>query len=607
MNGRGRISNVMFFSFLQLCRKVRIMSDIINRLACCLPWFYKRAVLSTDTSLQVKRKQTLIMLSVVALGCSIAALGHVHRWSLLLASAISVIIISIITLIALICFKKVPTDHFLELVIANYGLCILPLDISASILIAPRAWPIFIVLVDILLVCEGRVRSTLGIVIFCCIYQLVIAIEESQRFGLLDFDYGDTYTYEKRLLGTCNCDKLPCPYSIASALFNVLCLQYTVFLVDFFCTRGFALSVIEEKNLVIASINTANDIATSLAMFDLVLARSLLDDAMIPNELKIAFEKLISNLESYKPYLPQSCLPFECDSEEVASSRQDDSLSGASDTSYVSDPLKESKATKRIPMTLTKTEVSSLAVNIRNSSTLLEDLQLFEQLVSSLVSTSSEIVLRCRGTTDLFLGDRVYANFGGSRTNCRHIAYCLEAGTELSRSSEKLLLNFQPTAGTLSTNIAMTTGQVACGDLGSKDFLRFSYIGNLSTWLCVVERTGSILGIPLLTDRNLFKHAKHVNECRIVLQHVEYEGDIHCLYEVITRSLDNVEGEWMYQLQQHGAGVWDHFNSVGSIVMGIAMGKKPKIEDIIGDGPFYHKLRTIIKEGPPDPLLFSKR
>eukprot|EP01060_Flectonema_neradi_P016254 TRINITY_DN2283_c2_g1_i1.p1 TRINITY_DN2283_c2_g1~~TRINITY_DN2283_c2_g1_i1.p1 ORF type:complete len:576 (+),score=82.24 TRINITY_DN2283_c2_g1_i1:69-1796(+) len=572
-----------------------IVTCINNSCACLL----NRSIQTSDSPLQVKRKRLLIPLcvSLILGGIAIAMLKDKV---LLRCSGLLLIIGSLPIMFQLLVLKGDATDRLLTFLTACGGLSIISSDLSTITSYSTRMWPNFVIIVDVLLVCEAPHRITISCLLVCCLYLSVMAAESSTRFGILDLEW-EGYTQEERL-DRVTCDgKLPCAVSLSTAVLT-LGLQLLVFVTDFVCTRGFAMGLIVERNQIIASISTANEIATSLAKFDLVLAGSLLDEAEIPDKLRVAFENLLRNLKSYQPYLQQSCLvqgssDGECDGLSLQSISRVSSELGAS-TSF----------TATIKKSFQSTKASLLVVNIRNSLQVLDhSLQGFESLITSLVSTVFATVTSSWGTPDLFLGDRMFANFGATRPQRNHVNACLDCCTVIANSSKRLLSPFQPLCNEpLSVNMAVAMGEVAAGDLGFDSMLRFSIIGSLSHSVAIIERAGAQLGIPIAASESFHKQIADTRESRLILQPVVYDGKTLLIFSITP--INTIESkEWMYELHEGGTGRWDDFNSAAAEVLNGRRIPSQYSHILSRDGPVFDELRQITRTGVPEPIVFSKR
>ena len=567
----------------------------------------RRAISTNDSPGQVKRKKLVIILSCIVAAVTLNTLFLTYGKKLLTFVANLLFhILTVILLTLLIVLKKNVTDSLLEVssVIMLIGISLQ--DIEAGMLQNNPSWPLFVIIVDVLLVCEAPMRATVGVVCWCCLLLLVISIESSYSFGLFDLEY-QQYSQEHRR-EKFDCEKLPCNSSIDISLLNLL-TQFIVFLMDFFCTRGFAAAVLEEKNNILASVDAANAIATSLSRFDLEQATSLLEDADIPGGLRDALEQILCNLRSYRPYLPQSCIPVSYSSDESTATeetpRTSQSGSGAS-TTIESLLQQQPAASYRVRRKFECLSASLLVANIRNSFAVLQYSQdSFNGLISDMISATSDVIVKHRGTLDLFLGDRVFANFGATRSHVNHPTSCTDAAMAITSLADRVLGPYQKFASNnLSMNIGMASGKLVCGDLGSENVMRFSVIGKLSLLVGVVERVASIKGVPMLTEGGLYRAVMHTAEIRVHLQTVFYDDTEHVLYELIPKK-DVGPAEWMYQLEEVGAGKWDNFNKVAATLLtsksNVAISKPEE------HSPEYDELRSFMKTGFPDPIVVTKR
>eukprot|EP01063_Lacrimia_lanifica_P023631 TRINITY_DN3125_c0_g1_i13.p1 TRINITY_DN3125_c0_g1~~TRINITY_DN3125_c0_g1_i13.p1 ORF type:complete len:787 (+),score=252.61 TRINITY_DN3125_c0_g1_i13:53-2413(+) len=165
-------------------------------------------------------------------------------------------------------------------------------------------WPLFVLLIDILLVVEAPRYLTKCVVGVVLLWLILMQIEFATRaLGILDLP--DMASYEARR-EQCNCDKPPCSdnYGVGAVAIS-LTAAFLIFLVDFFLTRGFADQAHAEKSKMAAAVRAAEDMARSLAGFDLDAAAAYLEEhPELPGELTQPFEALLANLRSYRPYLP---------------------------------------------------------------------------------------------------------------------------------------------------------------------------------------------------------------------------------------------------------------------------------------------------------------
>eukprot|EP01060_Flectonema_neradi_P037924 TRINITY_DN7799_c0_g2_i2.p1 TRINITY_DN7799_c0_g2~~TRINITY_DN7799_c0_g2_i2.p1 ORF type:complete len:354 (-),score=61.05 TRINITY_DN7799_c0_g2_i2:43-1104(-) len=298
--------------------------------------------------------------------------------------------------------QKQATDGFISVIVALYSVTVILLDFESHSSFDVPSWPMFVILVDVLLVLECPMRMTFTVVATCLFWLLVLMFEDAFRFGFYDIEGTPNQSYRR---GVCDCEKLPCSKGLGRSL-AIFVTQILIFVLDFICTRGFAAAVLGEKNRILASIQTANLIAESLSRFDLESSATMLEEAEIPDDLRNAFSSILSNLRSYKPYLPQSVLCHFSDSDDdnvgeslIRSSNGNSTPNRSLSGSFIA-PLDVCR-----PFGTCTTAL--LVVNVRNSLSVLEESQkTFKSLVFDVITQTSDIICKNKGTLDLFLGDR---------------------------------------------------------------------------------------------------------------------------------------------------------------------------------------------------------
>ena len=168
---------------------------------------------------------------------------------------------------------------------------------------AGNTWPMLVVVVDYLLVMQVPERYSVGLVCTTVVYLVVMGVEESIRFGVLDVPY--LLPQEERRLfmnELSSCTNLPC----ARDRSHFVLVALLVFIVDFIATRGFAREVLREKERMVCTMNTVQEIASLLAGYDVEKVAELLDvhEGDLPEGMTEALKALEKNLRMYKAYLP---------------------------------------------------------------------------------------------------------------------------------------------------------------------------------------------------------------------------------------------------------------------------------------------------------------
>ena len=583
------------------------MAELLNKcFSCCL----SRAIKETDSPLQVKRKQiSLVSGFLVSIVTCNLLYSSILLTRLFIAFSIGIYIIQTVVLaFLLIGLRWQVTDRFLFWNSVVYCLSLILAEMDTSMMQETPAWPLFVLLVDVLIVCESPPDIVYMVVGTCCTWLVALSVEGHFRFGMFDIEWGGNAQVYRR--EHCDCENLPCSIGLWATL-GTISSQLCVFLVDFYCTRGFALSVLKEKTRILSSIETANLIAESLSRFDLDEAERLLEGATIPSDLKVAFEQILCNLRSYRPYLPQSCFPENsCDEKTDTSLSEFDSKS-KSGSKNSSKNGSSHDATVDAQLSIRRYFepfcASLLVGNIRNSFQVLESShKSFESLISVLVSTSSDIIREHRGTIDLFLGDRIFANFGRNRT---HAPSCVDAASAMVQATSAIVGPYQEASSNeLSVNFGLGSGKLYCGDLGSTTLMRYSVIGKLSVFVGVIERVSNLTGTSILAEEGIYRLVKHTAEVRVHLQTVLFNDSTHLLYEIVPKAANIEEAEWMYQLEQSGVGKWDAFNRIATdlLTKKSHQSGSPQLSvfDNVND-VHVMRLKVLIENGPPDPIVVN--
>eukprot|EP00756_Hemistasia_phaeocysticola_P044072 Hpha_TRINITY_DN17653_c0_g1::TRINITY_DN17653_c0_g1_i1::g.158722::m.158722 len=104
----------------------------------------------------------------------------------------------------------------------------------------------------------------------------------------------------------CDCSDPPCAVRAGSAYSN-MGVSILVLLVDFYFTRGFATDLRVQLQRAKRTVEVAAEITAALARYDVDEAEKAIEGGEgISVELAESFGQLLSNLRSYKAYLPHS-------------------------------------------------------------------------------------------------------------------------------------------------------------------------------------------------------------------------------------------------------------------------------------------------------------
>ena len=262
------------------------------------------------------------------------------------------------------------------------------------------------------------------------------------------------------------------------------------------------------------------DIALSLETYDVSLAYQFLCNTPdLPENVFDSLSLLVHNVQTHKPYLPQSCFL-----------RNDSSALRQSSTPGLVPKSEQSCQSIESPGSLvglkkfSNKEFSIAVVNIKNSLALLSDPPSFAYCLSLYVSTLNENLGRSRGILEHLLGDRAVLTFGASKPCKNTSSSCYNTCLSILKQTESLFRGFNE----LSFNVGMEYGSAYCGVLGSSDCLRFSLIGTLPLWVSCIERVGASIDAPIIVGSNFTE--KLDIPFKIVLYRVQFNSDIRFLY-----------------------------------------------------------------------------
>eukprot|EP01062_Namystynia_karyoxenos_P073193 TRINITY_DN7002_c0_g1_i3.p1 TRINITY_DN7002_c0_g1~~TRINITY_DN7002_c0_g1_i3.p1 ORF type:complete len:682 (+),score=164.47 TRINITY_DN7002_c0_g1_i3:1790-3835(+) len=202
-------------------------------------------------------------------------------------------------------FTRVATRTALELYLLS---CLVPIicsDWVAAAYPAVRYWGFVMILVDGALVAEARPLVPLAMIWAITIWLITERAEAVWLYGL--YSWG---LYDKPNDGICTCPDPPCALTFGGSLVEFVPILF-IFLSDFYLTRGFAVGMRQQFDMVQASVAVCGQVASLLARYEVDKAAALVDGQgdSLPPEMRDAFGALLGNLRTYRPYLPQSCLP----------------------------------------------------------------------------------------------------------------------------------------------------------------------------------------------------------------------------------------------------------------------------------------------------------
>ncbi|RPI02575.1 MAG: HAMP domain-containing protein [Calditrichaeota bacterium] len=148
-----------------------------------------------------------------------------------------------------------------------------------------------------------------------------------------------------------------------------------------------------------------------------------------------------------------------------------------------------------LPMEGESRNVTLLFSDIRNFSNLTERLSAREivNLINIYLDVQAQIIEKNQGVVDKYMGDQVMAIFDGEKQEDRAV----QTAIEIQRAI-RLLNHKRAELGimTLNVGIGINSGQAVMGNMGSKNRMDYTVIGdvvNLASRLCAIAQPGQII------------------------------------------------------------------------------------------------------------------
>eukprot|EP01061_Rhynchopus_euleeides_P015989 TRINITY_DN27143_c0_g1_i1.p1 TRINITY_DN27143_c0_g1~~TRINITY_DN27143_c0_g1_i1.p1 ORF type:complete len:586 (+),score=156.50 TRINITY_DN27143_c0_g1_i1:171-1760(+) len=463
--------------------------------------------------------------------------------------------------------------------------------------IGSQMWAVFVLVVDLLLVMRvPRVYSKIPVIV-ATIWIMLVAVEQTVRFGLFDLPGTYPQSFRREQLST-DCDVLPCPerfdVAIEGAVGSLL-----MFAVDFIATRGFADEVLQEQESMQNTIAIVEEIATRLGAYDIDTVATLLEwkQEDLPEAMYAALQRLEHNLRVYKPYLPATCLQYE-----YRATAQEEKTSVAESCSSSVVSIKSPAAMVYPFMEMRSTLV---VVNLQRSADLVADAINFSMTFTQMMDSVVANVTNMKGMVDVFVGNTVHCSFNASQ---RCVTHPSSAVTAMKRVMWDL-------GNTFPVNVGIATGAVFRGDMGCVTMRRFNILGRLIFDVAGVERAGRVLGSRALCTYTSFTEVESEHSVRLVPRMMDFRrgSGLTRVAEVDVETAPsahggNCEPEWMYALEASGR-EWRQYNiAVNKLLSGasveeavrLAEGKGPALEEAIAavrGGTFKGSAPLVVESG----------
>eukprot|EP00756_Hemistasia_phaeocysticola_P037085 Hpha_TRINITY_DN16679_c2_g13::TRINITY_DN16679_c2_g13_i1::g.181099::m.181099 len=267
--------------------------------------FIERLVRPGDTlqDARIKRKFFPVAVLLVALACTTCSLAlRDSTFAGALGVGFSglgpaIIVVGILT-------NAASASRLLEVALYVSTMGIIIMDVTAAALSDQfRPWAYIILTLDCSLVFNIG-HFPMFCIPFTLVYLLMEHVESVYRYGLYELGYWGI----SEEASFCNCASPPCSLAAVASLTNYLgvCI---VCLVDFYLTKGFENGMTLQLHRIQVSAGVVEEVAAALARYDVDSAEETITGARdLPEGLEKSFRQLLSNLKSYRSYLPDSLL-----------------------------------------------------------------------------------------------------------------------------------------------------------------------------------------------------------------------------------------------------------------------------------------------------------
>eukprot|EP01064_Diplonema_japonicum_P012439 TRINITY_DN19900_c0_g2_i1.p1 TRINITY_DN19900_c0_g2~~TRINITY_DN19900_c0_g2_i1.p1 ORF type:complete len:586 (+),score=145.67 TRINITY_DN19900_c0_g2_i1:1-1758(+) len=316
----------------------------------------------------------------------------------------------------------------------------------------------------------------------------------------------------------------------------------------------------KHQNLLNENIYAAQSISEALVIFDLDAARRALSQCTnLPETLQKAFTSLIANLDSYKAYLPDSCLHGNSE-EDLFSATQSETDEFAFTPGSRIRASSGSSSTHSLQNTAgTGGSFVQNSPNTRKRRSLKVDLLLVRKITMAVINVvrfhraddMSDLLIRYlhlitkvtadyNGIRDGFSGDKMNLSWNGAKGNMNHVYNAGKACKVIQGLCEK---------EDIITTVGLSSGPVKCGVVGTERVKKFTIIGGVVGWVCMLERLNALYKTSILTDASDVRNFYYTYTVDMVV-FPKYKSDTHIRIYAISSEKEVDNSEWMYQLQE---------------------------------------------------------
>eukprot|EP01062_Namystynia_karyoxenos_P009963 TRINITY_DN13529_c0_g1_i1.p1 TRINITY_DN13529_c0_g1~~TRINITY_DN13529_c0_g1_i1.p1 ORF type:complete len:699 (+),score=129.14 TRINITY_DN13529_c0_g1_i1:66-2099(+) len=441
------------------------------------------------------------------------------------------------------------------------------------------SWTLEVLIMDGLLAFGAPFGVSRLLLSLTVLWLVLRSLQESYDYGLWSPILAHSGRYEPYM----------CPRKDPSLGLSAMLFRVSVFVFDYRITRGFATTMMSQYESMKASQSVTEALAVLLSQYQVEEAQAAVEGTegdQIPPPLREAFRTLLINLQTYKPYLPQHCLPNAAS--ETSGSRlptdsdEDSALSTIKSTggSQLSSPrgratshnAVEARASANSTSTPIEAALSpptgslSLARGAVRAAPIVVKISILctnrrgflhyvqargavavQQLEHRDVDRFSQLVSSHKGVVDTLNGDHFRSSFNAARQCASHRLYAARAAAACSQLNEPRISDSR-----LRTS-AVCCGNCLVGDFGSATIVRYMIIGSPANAIGPIERLAAAWRAKVLVDGAVHADVAQTWFCRLrcsaVFPKLGHEREFPLWQLYGQRSKDEGEPEeWMYEL-----------------------------------------------------------
>jgi adenylate cyclase len=169
-------------------------------------------------------------------------------------------------------------------------------------------------------------------------------------------------------------------------------------------------------------------------------------------------------------------------------------------------------------------------------------------LLNEYLSAMSDIIHQFDGTVDKYEGDAIIAFWGAPIIAENHAELCVRSAVTMQRRLEAMRENWRKQGKSeLSVRMGINTGPMVVGNMGSRDRMDYTMMGDSVNLAARLEGVNKYYGSLILISEFTYGHIKDLFLCReLDMVRVQGKKDAIRLFEVVETMEDCIESQRMF-------------------------------------------------------------